>query len=260
MLIEGIRKPEIHVNKKFYKSRVEFLIVFSFLVFSSCSSLDYSGMYISNDNQHKKLFISKNNFTLVEQYDVEANIDYLCCDTLAFGDVKYERGFLSFSSTENVNSNILYSNFQEIEEEKEDSLTIIILNPIENYYSKNNVKKDISYEINTISNDAFIDSWFSVNEFTTNKIVFKKNKDFQIEKIYLKIKIDCSNSLNQNGTVSVDIFPYKPSNLKANKIIISIPDLNFQYFAYKRLKNDYIKILNNNILLWDNEQYTRYNN
>lgn len=51
--------------------------------------------------------------------------------------------------------------------------------------------------------------------------------------------------------------------LKLNKMddyfVIEIPDLDICYFEYARYKGDYIRILNQHTLLWNNEKYEKTN-
>ena len=186
----------------------------------------------------------------------------ICCDTLSYGTWKIDmRGFATLNTPSNFDLYMMKP--IEVVERKDfsaDSIYFIINNPIEEFYVKNKWKSsDVAYKVFVITHDRSYNLPKKSQMIFTNKIVApadnKKIKGFDITAL---INPELQYKLTNAATkLLIETEPYAKKDSAANVFEIYIPDVNFEFLSFKRLKNDYLKIINKNKLLWHGEEYVR---
>jgi hypothetical protein len=133
----------------------------------------------------------------------------------------------------------------------DNTITFVIDNPIEKHYKRYDEKyRELFYDIAITTSDDFI---YETSDKNSIKIEgSKKVLEFEIT-VYPKYNIPIRNI----SAKEVYTIPYKVKNPKTNVFKINIPQLDYGYLSYKRLNNDYVKIIDKNKLLWDGKEYIR---
>jgi len=249
-------------TKKFSKLTILSALIYVFL-FNSCAVTskltenDMIGTYIQKSNHFVELQLKEDSFVLIDHSSEYAEMPvYDCCDTITYGKWKKDKHLPLLVMS---NGNYLYDDTYALSDTivKEsiipgDSIVFRITSPLEDYYKRTSRKeKDITYQI-----DAF-------SPVGTNEIISKKSTDNFI-KLNAKKIVDFDLSIIINNNIirlkhlevrSLLLLGYKIKNPKANLFEINIPQLNYNFLSYKRLKDDYIRIINKNKLLWDGNIY-----
>jgi len=246
---------------------IKYIIVFVLSLFLiSCATYnilpqDLKGIYTQKENKRIELHLNDKTFVLKDNFEpTHLAIElYKCCDTITYGNWKIDNSnFLSISTPKELST--FYLNF-EVDEKKDfskDSLYFLIENPIEKFNKKNNSKnRDISYQLIISSNKSKFDNTIVKKLFSTNYITIPIDENLSIESIELVVHIDCKASIRNVETKEIYTLPYEVYNSKTNIFKISIPKLNYGYISYKRLNNDYIKIVNKSTLLWNGKEYVK---
>ncbi|CAA0176289.1 hypothetical protein [Tenacibaculum maritimum] len=260
------------VTNKIRSFKLFFFIIAPYLLISCGTSnvvaQKIEGVYIQKEDKGIQLEINKNSFVLKDTYKQEHLPPYDCCDTIAYG--KWEKDkelpLLTLSSSEellnsNINDNSTYAYIDVKEEEKKtekESIVFHITNPLENFYKKVDRKwKDIEYQLLISSNKSNYDNSIAVKRYSKNSIVIEKKENLNINEFEVVIYVSCKASVRNLEIREVYTMPYQVKNPKANVFKINIPQLDYGYLSYKRLNNDYVKIISKNKLLWDGKEYIR---
>ncbi|QMU63059.1 MAG: hypothetical protein GKR88_01415 [Flavobacteriaceae bacterium] len=258
-------------KSNFYTSL--FVVVLAIILNSCASKYDIiskseiKGEYEQKGDKGIKLFLKENSFVLIDTYKQEHLPPYNCCDTLAYGkwEIDKKLPLLILSTPEELGdaSNIYdsyYLNMDVIEELKpqSDSITIIINNPIENFYKQQSKRVgEIEYTVSISSNDINFDSSMLGKRYNSNLIVLSRKENVNIDKLEIEILVKSDISIKKLEARYVYTLPYDVKNGKSNVFKIDIPELSYGFLSYKRLDDDYVKILNKNKLLWDGKEYIR---
>lgn len=242
------------MRKKLLDLRVIILSTI-FLIIQSCSSTyrskDLEGVYKQDESKNIEFHLQGNKFALLDVNKNEHQPLYKCCDTIAYGIWKTEGdGFVSLSSPEDLGEFVDLR----VEESKKDlpknNVVFVIDNPIESHYQKfEEDYRELSYNINISTGIDFIERKAESNTVETK--IEGDITEFEIT-ILVKSDIPLRESLREVYTL-----PYKVKNPKSNYFRVSIPELTYGFLSYKRLKDDYVKIISENKLLWDGKEYSK---
>jgi len=244
--------------------RYSMIIMPVLLLLASCSSYNFTkddikGTYTQKEYKGIQLKFEEGNFVMKDVYTQEHLPPYDCCDTIAVGSWAIEdRGLLSVSSPEETST--FFMNMDVVEEQQlssKDSIYFIINNPIEHSYEATGNKRDISYQLAITSNKSSFDSNVALKRYDSNTIAIPMVEGLKISQFELVVYIDCGIPLKNIETREVYTLPYDVQNPKVNMFKVDIPQLNYGYLSYRRLNNDYIKIINKNKLLWDGKEYLK---
>ncbi|MFD0862224.1 hypothetical protein ACFQ1M_08380 [Sungkyunkwania multivorans] len=241
------------------------LLVLSFLIIS-CSSYKYlsgdlEGTYSKTDDNDIKLILNQKSFLYINEYKQEHLPSYDCCDTIAYGNWKINKeGYIELTTPEEISTS--YLNVDVIEKEvkkSKDSLYVFIDNPIEKFSKNDNRKTSkLLYQLAISSNNNNFDNAIALRKFDKNKIaIAKKDNDLKINSIEVIVYVQSDISLSNLELREVYTMPYKVNNANTNSFNINIPKLNYGYLSYKRLENDYVKIVNKQKLVWNNVEFLR---
>lgn len=235
-----------------------------FIVFTtmSCaaqkiSSTKLLGNYVQDKNPNIELQFSKNQFVLIDTYEQKHLPPFKCCDTLAYGSWKIEKeGFLRLSSPEELNTYFIYMEVTE-ELSNVDSLYFYFDNPIEGHYKKFGEKRrELFYSISAETNNTELMVVLSKN-IDINPIVVPNPKKSKISKFYIEIIPKSDLPVRELNTLYASTLEYEIQNENSNVFRIQLPQLSYQYLAYKRLNEDFVKIENSKKLRWDGNVYTK---
>lgn len=234
-----------------------FLTSFLFIL-TSCTSPrkgllnNFDGIYVNENNKDIQLILKGGYFLQVNKEPRKDLALFKCCDTLSFGKIEYlnKDSLLAFTSSKDINSEFVNFNVQEYEEVNQDSIKFIFNNPIENHYKHfNESYRELFYSVEILNGD-----FQNIISDKNPTIIISKNeiKEFQI-KIYPKYDIP----LNHLEVREVKLKPYKVINYKANVFKINISQLDYGYLSFKRLNEDYVRVVNKNKLIWDGNVYLK---
>jgi len=245
------------MKNKIETTKITFFTLFLFTMISCTPSKNisinnFNGIYINSGDQNEKLILKENSFLQIREDKKRDLALFKCCDTLSYGNIEYSSKdfLLTLTSVKYLNDEFLNFNVEESQVINQDSVKFIFTNPIENHYKRfNESYRELLYSVEIVNSD------FQDIISDKNPIVISSDneiKEFQI-KIYPKYDIP----LYQLETREVKLKTYKVVNSKANVFKINIPKLDYGYFSFKRLKGDYIKVVNENKLIWDGKTYIR---
>ena len=240
-----------------------YIIVICFFFLASCASYNFTkddikGTYIQEEYKGIQLKFEESNFVLKDVYEQEHLPPYDCCDTIAIGSWKIDdRGLLSISSPEETST--FFTNMDVVEEQSsyKDTIYFTIDNPIERHYETTGNKRDISYQLAITSNKSSFDNKIALKKYDSNIIAIPVVEGLKISQFELVVYVDCGIPLKNIETREVYTLPYDVQNSRVNMFKVDIPQLDYAYLSYRRLNNDYIKIINKNKLLWDGKEYSK---
>lgn len=245
-----------------------FLLFINFILIS-CSSFSHfsqefelKGRFVQKERNGIELYFYKDSFVYLNTYKQTHISPTICCDTLSYGTWKLDsRGFAVLKTP--LKYNLPDWKPIEVVERRgfsSDSIYFIIDNPIEEFYVKNKWKtSDVAYKVFVFTQDESYHLPRKEQMDFTNKIVApagnKKITGFDITvlmnpEIQYKLK-------NAGATLLIETEAYSKKDPEANVFEIYIPDVNFEFMSFKRLNDDYVKIINKNKLLWDGKEYVR---
>ena len=217
------------------------------------------GKYFQKEQKWIELHFNGNNFVFLDTSTQEHMNPYDCCDTISYGKWQIDpKGLIMLTSLEELNTYHLDIEVFESRSYSQDSLYFIIENPIEDYYKKTNRKRrHIEYKIGIGSNKISFDQSFQNKRYSTNVFSIAKIDNLNIYSFGITIIVDPEIRLKNLNTMIVNTLYYDIKNTESNVFKINIPDLSFNYLSYKRLNSDYLKIVNNNKLIWDGQEYIK---
>lgn len=242
-----------------------FVLFAILLSFSSCISPSYlsedfklEGVFVNKEKKWIELKFQDNNFVYYDSYKQVHMNPIICCDTISYGIWRMDsRGFAALESPSNFDFYIMKP--IEVTERKDfssDSLYFIINNPIEDFFVKNKWKSSsLAYNILLFTKDFPYNTQKKDQIIFANKIVVPKEKEIKGFEITALVNPEFQFRLSNTETLLVETQPHEIKDPKANVFEIYIPDVNFKFLSLKRLKNDYVKIINKNKLLWDGKEY-----
>ncbi len=247
--------------KKLYLPLLFCLLCYGCRLNITTNKSDISGAFFKKGSFCEKLVFNESEFYYVNTCMSNDYIaQYICCDTLARGKYLIDKNqdLVNISSDFEITQNIL--NFhvkEEIDPSIKDSVVIIFNSPI---IDKKRFHKNLIFEVSLITkyNASYIKSDKSILSSKSVKDFDGTNDDLigVIVIIYPKSDMLLSNF----GIYKIPVFieeMYPIKNPKANKFEISIPNLTYEFIALKRLNNDYVKIENENKLIWDGKEYIK---
>lgn len=228
-------------------------------VIISCSSShkivlnDFHGVYLSKNEEDKQLILREKSFIHTKIEKERDLAVFKCCDTLAYGNWKIDKksSLIVLNSAKKLNNSHLNINVQEIVEPSRDSISFFIDNPIEKHYKKFGEKyREVYYSVTLNTNDDFF-----IKTSDSNPIIMKKVNGIKMIEIAIYPKYDIP--IRNVAIREVYTVPYEIQNPETTVFKIVIPQLDYGFFSYKRLHNDYIKVNTKNKLTWDGEEYIK---
>ncbi len=226
---------------------------------SSCASFKYvsdnfEGTYLQQGNANVKLVFNQGTFLHIDTYQQTHMPPYDCCDTISYGYWELEKpGVLKLFSDPK-----LYLPIDLVVKESstdDDSVHFIITNPIEDMYEEGK-RPDILYSLD-IDSDARALRYSFTNYRDTNKITLGNPQAGKVRAFSISIYPKHTFRGRNIGTREATTIEYSVKNTSSNVFEIRIPDLDNGYLTYKRLNDDYVKIVSTNKLMWDGQEYVK---
>jgi hypothetical protein len=221
------------------------------------SKREVYGNYVNLSNLSKTITLSNSGFTF---RDTILNLNFKsigdCCDTIAYGswEMISKNHLLVLNSAEELGSqsfNKIKFNVIEYENLLDDSLVIEINNPLEKENLGDDYEKVLDYELMVIKKSEN----FIFQESNKNIIVFSKF-DEPLKEIKCYIYVNHKFRGRNMGVRPIEII-YFVKSAKANKFIINIPDLTYQYLTYLRFNREFIRVIDKDHLEWQGEIYVK---
>ncbi|WP_158655091.1 hypothetical protein [Flavivirga eckloniae] len=240
------------------KKAIVFLVLIINSFHFSCKSAknnfnSLSGDFI-NSKDNLKLTLINNNYFL-QNISSESDIaNYKCCDTISYGYYSFDTKtrFVTLNSSRDFDVNDLNFNVKESINKNQDSLVFKFLNPIENHYIKFKEKsREINYSIQILgSKPLYISS--DKNPLVVNNIE-------RIDEVQFFIRPKNDIPLKNLGMNELVTQSYRLVNPNSNQFDIDFPGLDYEFINFKRLNHEYIKVVNENLLIWDGIEYYKKN-
>jgi len=228
---------------------------------SILSKGEIEGVYFQKDLKGIELHLKKDSFVLLDAHNQEHLPTFKCCDTITYGkwSIDKKHPLLVFSTPENLgNASDLYEFYyvdMNVEEKIEPSnsfITFVIDNPIEEHYKKYDEKgRELFYTVRIDTGTDITDKKTDLNPIK----IRKTNRMISQFEIIINPKHNIP--IRDISAREIYTLPYEIKNPKSNLFKISIPELTYGFLSYKRLKDDYVKIISKNRLLWDGKEYIR---
>jgi hypothetical protein len=239
-------------------TRIKYL-VWIFIFMSSCvavkfSPKDFEGTYTEEGLKGFRLTFKKNHFAYVDTFEQTHLPPYDCCDTITYGYWEFDKpNLLKLFSDPKLDLPLEL----EVNESTSstDSIYFVINDLIEEAY-KNDKRPDILYGL-WIDSDSRLLSHSFVRKHNTNRITFDNSEGGRIRKFSVTIYPKESFRGRNIGTREATTVEYTVANTTSNVFEIRIPELDKGYLTYLRLNGDYVKIISNDRLIWDNNEYTK---
>lgn len=235
-------------------------LLFAFSIFYSCAPKSFfsediklEGTFVQKDAKWIQLHFTDDNFVFINTIEPIRMTSEICCDTISYGKWKMDpRGLIVLNTPKKFENDFFMSmQVSEHRNYSQDSLYFIINNPIEEFYKKNNWKeRNIVYKISPNSSNI---------RYTSNKISISKVNGLELKNFIISVLVDPEiiYRLPNISVVKIDTEFYELKNPTANVFEVYIPDVSFEFLSFKRLKDDYVKIINRNKLVWDGKEYIR---
>jgi hypothetical protein len=241
-----------------------FVSIISLII--SCNSYkglqeELKGTYSKVDDDNIKLILNQESFLYIDTNKQEHLPNFDCCDTITYGNWKMNKdGYIELSTPEEISTSYLNIDVVEKENKKsKDTLYFFIDNPIEKF-CKNDGRKNskLLYQLAIFSNNNNFDNAIALKRFDKNQIAISiTDDDLKINTIEITIYVESDISLKNLELREVYTMPYKIQNSNFNSFDITIPKLNYGYLSHKRLKNDYVKVVTKQKLLWNNDEFIK---
>jgi len=222
---------------------------------SKYNNYKIQGIYQSEESLKRIEFIENGNFLIIPytgDYSYEPNYPYQ--DTLSFGNWSIKKDLIILNSSIKLDYAFLEVEVTEAYETSKDNnyVSFIIENKNLGYTTVDKILPLIYYQIHVKFNDGVETT---TDLFSKEFVINKRNRtinEFSI-KCFPNVEVYPYN-ITVNKTNSVN---YKLVGNEANLFRIKFKDFNPNYFSYVRLNGDYIKILNNDSLVWNNELFIK---
>jgi len=236
------------------------LLLFAFTILFSCAPKSFfsediklEGTFVQKDAKWIQLLFTDDNFIFINNIEPIRMTSEICCDTISYGKWKMDsRGLIILNTPQKFENDFFMSmQVSEFRKYSQDSLYFIINNPIEEFYKKNDWKeRNIVYKISPNSSNI---------RYTSNKISIPKVNGLELKDFTISVLVDpeITYRLSNLSVVKIDSEFYELRSSTANVFEVYIPDVSFEFLSLKRLKDDYVKIINSNKLLWDGKEYIR---
>lgn len=229
----------------------KYILLLLIVSFTSCSVFqgpeNISGSsYMGKDSQES---IEFNN----DKFILRGFSDFI--DTLSYGTWKKEGNMLVLDSDKKICSDFFDVEVQESFSGSKDSVYISIENKPDGLTDAADVFTPYLY--------YHVNRFFSYNQ-GNESIPFIRNITLLNEPSLLEFNLTIIPNLaiydmKISGKAFVT-YKYQIKSPKNNTFKIRILDFDKRYFAYRRFKGEYVKVIDKNTLLWDNELYIRNKN
>jgi hypothetical protein len=220
------------------------------------------GTFVSKKDTTVKLVINNGNFYLTDSRRND-HLATLCCDTITFGNVHSDgNGILIFNSDPSLNPIFIDMDVVEHQNANQDSIIFHIKNPIEKEYRKYNDKGgDLIYTLLVQPSASSIDYFRENNQTFEDNVIRYFNPDrLSISSIKVTIVPKQSIPVKDISVREIHTLEYKAKNRESNNFEINIPQLSYGFIGYKRLRDDYAKIVNQNTIAWDGTEFVKAGN
>lgn len=213
---------------------------------------NYEGIYVNENNKNIQLILKDGYFLQIDKEPKKDLALFKCCDTLSFGKMEYlnNDSLLAFTSSKDINSEFISFSVQEYEEANQDSIKFIFSNPIESHYKRfGESYRELFYSVEILNGNF--------QNIISDKNPIKINAENEIKEFQIKIYPKFDIPLNHLEVREVILKPYKVINYKANVFRINISQLDYGYLSFKRLNEDYVRVVNKSTLVWDGNVYLK---
>lgn len=217
--------------------------LFSCSICKKNKAIKISGSFIGKESQETIVFDNES-FMLLSPSDF--------IDTLSYGKWIAEDNMLLLYSDKKISPDDFNMEVEESFSGSIDSIYICVENRPEGLYNYDNTFTPYTYfnvERNFVNDEFDRSSQFVKNISLPNShllsvfnLILSPNLIIYPEKV--------------SGRAFRTSF-YKVKSYKNNTFKIKITEFNSIFFAYRRFNGDYIKIINSDTLLWDNEIYIK---
>lgn len=169
-------------------------------------------------------------------------------DTLSFGTWKLEDNLVVLNSSQKINRSRLKVLVQEETIENFDSILFEIRNPYEDKLISNcrNYPRVFKY---SISISAYTDLYGPEIKLNDNKVCLKKYPDNDLVNLLIYAIPDVIYFASPIAFNYLVTEQYTFKNRKSNKIVVTIPDLTWEYFCYERYRDELVKVRKNTLIL-----------
>ena len=236
-----------------------FLIGFGFfnnLIKPENRNIQIQGIYCNENDNNIKFYFDEEKFLLLNENSYTHLSLYHCSDTLALGlweeDKKYP--FIKLYTDITQSFALVDYDIEEISSSN-DSITLYIKNPIEDF----SMQRDVYYSIKLETGDYKFDKEVSRMYFYSNII---------------KLPLPSTKTIK---TITVTVFPkelnigwrwelrpryfststYKVKDFSTKQFNLNMPTLTYCYMSSYIFKGEYVKIINNRKIEWQGEIYTK---
>lgn len=238
-------------------------LILMLIIICSCASFKIENKkiildawYVVEVEQNKVIFKSDGTFDFfTPSYDL-LSLDSM---TLSYGTWKIEDNLIEISSNPKLFDNQFKVEVKESFSGSKDSIYIYVENEeLGGMYVNEVFKPYILYEAYI----HFYDSYYKSKRGITSDVFSRKTKvypeeNFQIQKIELGIYPNIM-SLPRNAEVEyAETISYKIKNNQNNTFHIRIVDFHYNHFSFKRYIGEYIKIIDEDTLIWDGKKCFR---
>jgi hypothetical protein len=221
-----------------------------------------NGTFESTDVVKKQFIISNNKFLFIQIPSKSEHV-LQCCDTLAYGSIKFNNdGYLELSTDTAIDKTSLYTTVKETENTSTDSLIFHIHSPIEKFHQGNKMKlNDLIYSVVLIAdsgeNNASNSQLNQSPDFSEGELRWKAKRRYRLVSFIIQISPTNELFVKQFFASHLRTVEYKIKNENANEFDIDIPNLSFEYISYQRFHGDYAKVIDSNKILWGGMEYIR---
>jgi len=175
-------------------------------------------------------------------------------DTLSYGSYIIKDNLLELSSSKEIFNDHPKIVVKEFFSGFQDSIYIIIDNPEIGFtVFRDNVEKLIPYSSYTFNSHHFNKSYSKSDLFSKRKTIYKNSNISVFSLTIVPNVLVYPSDIYKNTFQTID---YKPKNIANNTFLIKI-DFNWKQFAYKEFRGEYVKIINSDTLMWDNELFIK---
>lgn len=240
--------------KAFKKYCILFILTSCVSTKSSMVLLD--GIYRQDKNSNYLIILSGNSFSIVDPYQNDLAL-YTCCDTVSKGTWTRENDLLCLS-TPQLKQSLLDLIVTELNDFKyDDSIVLVIKNPIEDNYKKIKITdRDIDYRVTLFNNNgSLLEGWTKL--YNTNIIKIRHPRNIRIAKISVSAYPNARFNGRNTSIKEVSTIEYKIKDDNSNHFEVTIPELSYEYLSYLRLNRDFVKIISKTKLEWDGNFYIR---
>ena len=233
----------------------KFILISALTVFSFASNGQTIGIYVNVDEPNKELLLENSRFVFRNRSQQNALPLFYCSDTIAFGrwSVLKDKNIIELSSNDQKLNSFTNIRVRESKDSTIRGTKFLITNPIESHQAK-----VLEYGLDIGSDCSEFQSEVSSEKFQSNCFLIKVPRNCTLTSF--SVYVYPANFLigwqEQYPSVTHSL-SYKIENTGSNVFEVSCPDLTYCYLNSMKLKEDYVLIVNKDLLKWNGQLYKR---